>query len=300
MMYRKYFITLILLILVLCSCNKQEVFSPSQHIETESKSNENGGMDVVKRFTYTDKQLTSVWLAGDVTLTFEYNNDKTIKRINSSEKENTYALLSYENKQITQIEYYEENNLAREIIFGRKDGGKTINKVEKYVYDGFFAKSMLSDMLFPETKSLPESVLKSRKSAGKSLYSVENVTYEGDNIQRVRWYSVKDEERTLQTETTYKYDDKKNPYYGLPYAFLELSGYNKNNITSTMVSYEHNKGKEGQIVLVTIENSYSYDKKYPVSISIAEHKTYFMAYEAQKNPIYQTDTKNHTTQYAYK
>ena len=299
-MCKKQFIILITLIFVFCSCNKQEIFSPSQYIETESLSKTKGGMEVVKRFAYLDKQLTSVWLVGDVTLTFEYNSDKTVSRINSSEKNNTYAQLSYENKKITQIQYYEENELAREIVFGRKDGGTTINKVEKYVYDGFLAKSALADMLFPETKSLPQSMLKSHKSsAGKSLYSIENVTYEGDNISRVRWYSVKDGEQTLQTVTSYKYDDKKNPYYGLPYAFLELSGYNKNNITSIVISYESGQDKKDQKIL-TIENVYFYNKNYPVNNSVTEHTTYIVAYDKDKNPIFQTDTKSYTVQYGYK
>ena len=301
-MYKKYcFFVGIVVSLFFCSCKKEEIFSPSKYIDAERKSNASNVMEIVKRFTYSEKDLTSVSLLGNITLTFEYNSDKTVSRITTSEKNNTYAQMSYKDKRITQIQYYEDNKLAREIVFGRKDGGTTINKVEKYVYDGFLAKSTLSDLLFPETKSLPEQVLKSHKSTdGKSLYSIENVTYEGDNISRVRWFFVYNGQQTLETITTYKYDEKKNPYYGLPYAFLELTGYSKNNVTSSITSYENGRDKEIQKIL-TLNHAYAYDKKYPVLDSITERLSYVTGFDTiAGQQIVNIETKGYTIQYGYK
>jgi len=259
------FFSVVLTAVLLFSCGKKEIFSPNKYILTESLQSGSANFDIVKRFVYSEKkQLVSVWLKeGNTTLTFEYNEDKTIKKITSSENNGSnYALLSYENKLITQIQYYENNELAQESLFFRKEKKNTINKIEYYIYDGFSAKekSILEDLLFAEVKNIPESVQKSHKSGGKSLYSVQNITYEGDNIFRVRLSYIKNGVEELFSITTYNYDDKKNPYYGLPYAITGLIGYSKNNVTFARITLENDPSK----TMITIKNNYSYEKKYPV------------------------------------
>ena len=288
--------------LLLFSCNKKEVFSPDKYIITESIQSGSSNFEINKKYVYSEKkQLASVWLKdGNTSLTLEYNKDKTIKKITENNATN-YAVLSYENKLITQIQYYENNQLARECLFFRKEKKNTINKIEYYVYDGFSAgkKNVLADMLFPEVKS----VHKSHKSGEKSLYSVQNITYEEDNIFRVSLSYVIDNQVSLYSITTYKYDDKKNPYYGLSYFFTDLTGYSKNNVKSTITSLENDPFK----TLITVENSYSYEKKYPVYNSVVESRTYIVGYETViedgktiTKPIWNTTLQYWSYKYAYK
>ena len=288
--------------LLLFSCNKKEVFNPNKYIETESFQS-GSSREVVKRFVYsTNNQLSSVWLKnenGEAALTFEYNKDKTIKKIISSENnEKNYAVLSYENQLITQVQYYENDKLAQESIFSRKEKKNTINKIENYVYDGFSVKkkSILADLLFADVKTMPELVRKNHKSGGKSLYSILNITYENENIHRVRLSYVVDNEAILFAVITYVYDDKKNPYYGLPYPLAELTGYSKNNVTNVMKPIENDPYK----TMIIIENNYSYEKKYPVYKSVIESETYIIGYDTLGEPIWNTTYHRSSSNYTYK
>ena len=287
-------------ILLLFSCNKKEVFSPNKYIVSESFQSGSSDFEAIKRFVYSEKnQLVSVWLKeNNTTLTFDYNKDKTINKITSSENNGTnYALLSYDNQLVTQIKYYEKNELAQESLFFRKEKKNTINKIEYYVYDGFSAKekSVLADLLFAEVKTMPESVRKSHKSGRKSLYSVQNITYEGDNIFRVRLSYIKNGAEEPFSITTYNYDDKKNPYYGLPYAFTGLTGYSKNNVTFARTSRENDPLK----TMITIENKYSYEKKFPTYNAVTESETYIVGYDTLKNPIFTTVLRYYSYRYGY-
>ncbi len=295
-----FYITIIVPALLLSACNKKEIFSPSRYIQTETFQEGSNDYEASMRFTYSENnQLVSVWLKeGNATLTFESNKDKTISKIISSENNGTdYALLSYEDKLITQIQYYEHNQLARESIFLRKEKKNTINKIENYAYDGFSSEGVLAAMLFADVKTMPESVRKMHKSGGKSLYSVQNISYENENIHRVRLSYVVDNKESLYSTTTYNYDDKKNPYYGLPYAFLKLTGYNKNNETYARTSFENDKYK----TMITVESSYSYEKKYPIYRSVIESETYIIAFDSVGGPKeWATDTEYSSYQYTYK
>jgi hypothetical protein len=293
---------IIISVILLCSCNKREIFSPDRYIETEKFQSSANPVEVIKRFSYSKKnQLTSVWIKeGNTTLTFEYNKDKTIKKINSSEMNNTcYAELFYDNKLITHIYYYENNRLARESVFSRKGKKDHINKIENYVYDGFSSKSehVLSDLLFPEAKNMPDIVRKRHKNAGKSLYSVQNITYENENISRVRLSFVVDGQTNLYSTTSYNYDNKHNPYYGLPYAFLQLTGYSKNNETYARTMLENDKYK----TMITLESDYIYEKKYPISKSVVKSETYVLSFDVNGLPRdWATNNEYSTYQYTYK
>ncbi|MDR0606444.1 MAG: hypothetical protein LBG80_19380 [Bacteroidales bacterium] len=299
---KSLYILTIIAIISLCACNKQEIFSPNRYIETEKFQSASSPFEVIKQFTYSEKkQLTSVWMKeGNTTLTFEYNKDKTIKKINSSEMNNScYAELFYDNKLVTHIYYYEDNRLARESIFSRKEKKKTISKIENYVYDGFSSKRehVLSDFLFPETKNMPDIVRNKHKATGKALYSVQEITYEKDNISRVRLSFVIDGQTNLYSTTSYNYDNKNNPYYGLPYAFMQLTGYSKNNETYARTSFENDKYR----TMITIESSYSYEKKYPTNKSVVKSETYAVSFDANGLPSnWATDNEYSTYQYTYK
>ncbi len=292
------FIIVMILACIFCSCKKEEIFSPSRYILTESKQ-EGSDMRLTKQFNYSGKELTSVYLNQEkITLTFEYNSDKTVKKITSSD--GSYALMEYDSKRITQIQYYEDGKLTHENKFYRKEKKNTINKIETYTYDGFSSEGILLKMLFPESKSVPDNIRKSHKDTGGKLYAVRNVTYEGDNINRVRTFYVDAKGEQIEYySTSYDYDKYKNPYYGLPYAFSDLTGYCKNNVSSSIMSYEYGKDKEDQKVL-TIQNSYSYEKKYPTYNAIAEHTTYIVGYDTLERPIFNTFTQNKAAQYMYK
>jgi hypothetical protein len=286
---------LVSILVILSSCNKEEIFSPDRYIETENIQL-GSYMVLNKEFIYSKKQLASVNFKNGSQLTFEYNSDKTVKRIVSSEKNNTYAVLSYKDKKVSLIQYYEEGNLARENVFSRKDKG-VINQIESYVYDGFAAESSLSAMLFSETKSMPETIRKAHKSGGKSLYAVQNITYEKDNIFRVRLSYAQNDNVSLYSTTSYTYDSKKNPYYGLPYAFLQLTGYSKNNVIFSRMYKENDKYKS----MVTTENTYTYEKKYPVYCSTRIDSTYAIHFDANNLPDqWQTDSKRLAYEYFYK
>ena len=295
-----FFILLTATCLLLFSCKKKEIFSPNRYIETETFQSGTSTSEVIKRFIYSqDNQLTSMWLKEEnTTLTFEYNKDKTIKKITSSENNGAnYALLSYADKRLTEIQYYENNQLARESLFSRKEKKNTINKIENYVHDGFSSetKSVLAEMLFADAKNMPQSARKSQKSGGKQLYSVLNVTYEGDNIQRVRLSYIIDDKEVLYSTYTYSYDEMKNPYYGLPYALFELTGYSKNNVKSVHFPIENDPLK----TMFTISNTYSYEKKYPVDKSVVEMKTYIIG-SSEGKYIYTTTSQYGYYQYSYR
>ncbi|MDR1181264.1 MAG: hypothetical protein LBL13_04745 [Bacteroidales bacterium] len=300
-MRKQSFYMTIITALLFCACNKREIFSPNRYIETEKLQTGASSLELVKQFTYAKKnQLTSVWLKdNNTTLTFEYNKDKTVKQINSSEMNNTcYAQLFYENKLVTHIHYYENNLLVRESVFSRKGKKNTINKIENYVYNGFSSKEAgtLSLLLFPETKNMPETVLKQHKNGEKELYAVLDVTYENDNISRVRLFYMANGVSTLHSTTTYTYDNKQNPYYGLPYAFMQLTGYNKNNEVYARTSYENDRYK----TMITIESTYLYEKKYPTDKSVTESETSAVSFDANGAPKdWATSSKYSSSQYTY-
>jgi len=302
MQNKNLLIIIILPFFLFVSCDKKEIFSPNKYIETESYQSGASSLEVEKRFVYSEKeQLISLWLRdGNTTLTFEYNKDKTIKKITSSENdEATYAILFYENKLITQIQYYEGNQLAMESIFSRKEKKNTINKIENYVYVDFSfpkKKNILADLLFTEMKNVPKTAHKNHKSGEKSLFYVLDITYENDNIFRVRLSYFDNDKAIVYSVSTYTYDDMKNPYYGLPYAIFELTGYSKNNVKYVTTSLENDKYK----TMFTIDNNYSYEKKYPVYKSVTESENYIIGYDTSNKPIFTTISQYSAYYYTYR
>lgn len=261
----QYYLLIGLVLFLMFSCQKSEVFNPKKKIQFVEKQNDSE-IVLTDEFVYNDKkQLQSILhLLDKDTISFIFNKDKTISTIFLS-KENERVELTYNKSLLTNIKCFENNELKLEILVERKEKTNKIRKLSFYLAK---SDSKLTSVFVPKTFQK----LKVHKS-NKELTAYQYITYEKDNITTVRTYLAQGKDSTLYYTATYKYDDKVNPFYGLPYPIVDLLGYSKNNISSIHYYYD-NGYDEYDRALITQKFDYKYNKSYPIKCTMTEMSTF--------------------------
>lgn len=190
--------------------------------------------DYTATFKYDKKKLSQI-LMDDETITVIYNDNKQISELDCS-VDNEKVLMTYnDDKKITRCDYYKGANLLYYQEFVRS--GDHIASVRTYGSSDDWKKisqGKLFRMCFNTT--LIDKVIKNAPKADLTLTTEEFWTYSGTNVSLIT-SSVTYAGVTATMKTAYTYDEKHNPFYGLPYYIGQTMAYSTNNGTSMISSF---------------------------------------------------------------
>ncbi|MGV3587217.1 MAG: hypothetical protein ACO1OF_09465 [Adhaeribacter sp.] len=201
--------------------------------------------DVVK----PDKNLntcliTKITFAGTDAITYEYDNQKRLKKANhakdATSNENYYKEYDYDAAgRVTKESFkladgtvfsyfaftYNSKNLLEKIAFHTKAAGNTF----KHEYDKIIT--------YTSTNKI-EQVKTLNPEGPATSYRLDEYTYDANqNITKVQEYVVNGAAKVNDVTTAYTYDNQNNPYRGATYLGLGAETISKNNIATEKETY---------------------------------------------------------------
>jgi hypothetical protein len=250
------------------SCKKDGVYHPKKKISKifNQRSGYNKTLD--ETWTWDKNQLSKIDYGKGSYQKFEYDKKRISKIIDS---DGEYMRFIYDGSKISRIEYYDEDNtLDLNIKFEHK--GNKISKITEeyyYNYDPYSSKSAkkktsILRFILPEKIAGDIAAFKSQKKNRKAIetdISTYVLTWKGDNIEKIVYENIDEEDHEVHAVTyKYTYDKKKNPFCEFLYEWGDPLGSSKNNVTKESVVDSDNYFWE-------CESSYTYDKNYPKEIT---------------------------------
>ncbi len=219
--------------------------------------------------------LDSIRHDSTTTFTFEYNKDKTVSKIvNATPKYTETIEITYTDRLVDKMVYTADGEVRKEITFTRDEETRRITEIEelydKEYYESFMyeGKSKLYNTFLGDAEAAHEWI---QQVPTKDLMvrCTKKVKYDpGKKDKYLDIAEVVEYYPNLNQEIThaYTYDtETHNPYYGLPYAYNDLSGYHVHNVLKEIQTVKTN-GVQTKYV----EYTYSYSgenfinkKKYP-------------------------------------
>ena len=275
---------------LMASCSEKEgVYKPKEQIEHVYQSststmevfNEETGAWEDRGSSSEDKALAETWSWKDGKLqqitfhdrsgakedqTFSFNYDGN--RVKSIDGNNLQLNFFYDGKKIQKIELVQKqvNPYAPFAVYTFTHDGKKITRMEVQMrrskgvgYESMLMEQLIGRMLLTEGVNVQVKHAEGVNEGTKDPYETQtyDFTWEGKNISKMVYSGEYGKE-----ETTFTYDKKNNPYFGL---FMSLSGQfnnelgdfaNRNNVTKAVSTYIPTSGDK-----TTEETNYSYTYK---------------------------------------
>lgn len=278
-MRKSVFILAAVAVLALCfsSCKPDdEIYNPKCKISKIWYYSNSDWDNPDVRFVYGKKGVVdSVVLATEETFRFEYNKDKTVSRIVNEQSKYTEDIeITYTDRLVDKMVYSVDGVVRKEITFTRDEETTRITEI-KEVYDKEFyesmqyqSKSKLYNAFLGDADAAHEWIQRV-PTKDLTVHCTKKVEYDpGEKEKYENIAKVVEFYPNLNQEIThvYKYDTETyNPYYGLQYAYMDLSGYYVNNVLKEEMTVKTN-GVQTKYV----EYTYNYSgenfinkKKYP-------------------------------------
>ena len=290
----KRYIIILAAIAIACACSscqkekeREGVYHPKKKI-SKIYEERHGAKRLVEEWTWNGKNLSKITNADKTTShTFKYEKNRISKiectdvfYVISSPYYHSYTLsFIYEGDFIKKIECHEEGGrLSATYNFKHTQDKITTLTIEDYIdfgddYNKNAVAALRPFLPIQMVKSMLNRKRPTSLSKGETYISTYEFEWEGDNIKTETFTN-----NTWTEKTTYKYDDKINPYYN----FFENFAHSKNNATYAEMSYF------GGIDTTYYISTYdiTYDGKFPVKIV-----------EARKERDSYYDYVNYTTTY---
>lgn len=228
------------------------------------------------RFVYGKKGvLDSIRLKGGASFLFEYNKDKTVSKIVSDDSLCVEVIeLSYTDRLVDKIVYSVDGQVCKEITFKRDAETTRITDIEE-IYD----KEFYEGLIYQKKSRLYNTFLGDADAAHEWIQRVPTKDLTVRCTKKVKYDPGKKEKYLNIAEVveyfpnlnqeivhTYTYDlETYNPYYGLQYAYADLSGYYVNNVKKETQTVKTN-GMQTKYVEYTYDYSglnFINNKKYP-------------------------------------
>lgn len=271
--------------MLLVSCHKDGVYNPKKKIsrifETETTHYYDGNLGV-STDNNSGRQLREVWTWGKKTLDridYYYDNKLSNTQYFSYDKnrlvrvsdDDMYYTYKYDGRFLQQIDVYEDNVLEGTYKITHQKGKWSKIEVTRYDYD---YKSGKGDRLMPLRFVLSDEICKSIKESEKKHYAKHGgkgtlsitytLTWEKKNVSRM----VENYSDGYTCTYTYKYDKKKNPYYG---GFIGMEEPDM-LLSENNVIQEDEQSEDGYY-------SYSYDYTYDGNWPSSRRSSYSRTYE---------------------
>ncbi len=219
--------------------------------------------------------LDSIRLDSTASFVFGYNKDKTVSNIVNAQPDYTEVIeITYTDRLVDKMVYKVDDVVRKEITFTRDEETTRITKIEE-VYDKEFYESFM----YQKKSKLYNTFLGDADAAHEWIQRVPTkdlmvhctkiVTYDPgekkkyENISKIEEFYPNLNQEIIHT---YTYDmETYNPYYGLQYAYADMSGYYVNNVLK-----EQQTVKTNGVQTKYVEYTYDYSgenfinkKKYP-------------------------------------
>lgn len=175
---------------------------------------------------------------------------------------------------VYKMDYLIEGSIKKTINFTRRND-KTITSI-KSVYDStfynhlpwIFDKSTLYKMFMGDDDVVLEHLMKKNKSEQLTLETFSFPIYDakGENIVQI-YKKVPDLNLIVTTNISYSYDTY-NPFYGLPFAYVNLWAYSKHARVLESSVLEYSDGEATTISQKTFYYPSNNDKSFPERIII--------------------------------
>ena len=228
------------------------------------------------KFVYGKKGvLDSICLKGSTSFIFEYNKDKTVSKIVSDDSLCVEVIeLSYTDRLVDKMVYSVDGQVRKEITFKRDVETTRITDIEE-IYD----KEFYEGLIYQKKSRLYNTFLGDADAAHEWIQRVPTKDLTVRCTKKVKYDPGKKEKYLNIAEVveyfpnlnqeivhTYTYDlETYNPYYGLQYAYADLSGYYVNNVKKEVQTVKTN-GVQTKYVEFTYDYSgvnFINNKKYP-------------------------------------
>lgn len=228
------------------------------------------------KFVYGKKGvLDSIRLKGSTSFIFEYNKDKTVSKIVSDDSLCVEVIeMSYTDRLVDKMVYSVDGQVRKEITFKRDGETTRITDIEE-TYD----KEFYEGLVYQKKSRLYNTFLGDADAAHEWIQRVPTKDLTVSCTKKVKYDPGKKEKYLNIAEVveyfpnlnqeivhTYTYDlETYNPYYGLQYAYADLSGYYVNNVKKETQTVKTN-GVQTKYVEYTYDYSgenFINNKKYP-------------------------------------
>lgn len=303
-MKKVLFIALALVSLAFVSCNKEEnpsngTYSPENKILTVYAGTSGGGRVIAQKWNWDENTLRSIdYYSNNIisyTDSYVYENDRMV-RVNDF-LNNWYASFTYDSKNISKIDVYDQNQLAR--CYEMTYNGNKPNRMTLTDYGVAQFKSVNRDFnpfqyLFPGQPQTYEMLYNemNNRDTKATVVQIYTLTWEGDNLVKMEGST-----QGASMLNNYNFDTKTNPWLGfMTSGALRMSSFNKNNIlssteqltwtvTSTITGLEVTNSRS-----TNSNYSYVYENEVPVQVTynarITQHVNGVDAEEVETSVVY--------------
>lgn len=254
-----------------CKDMSEDIYQTKCKIQTISSVNHRGE-NSMSTFIYEKKDVTKILYENGNYVIIDYAKDRTAQKVTeygSTGLTGHTMQMAYEGKKISEISYFDDNQLIQRIHFYRNEEGIiTRYKLELDIED--FMQNMKTNKSFYNTsinrlipwENIYTAIQKANinMSKGNMIETFADISIVGGNITQVST-SIDLDMFQLSSISNFTFDDKNNPYRGLCYALFDALSLNSNNITSAN-SKVTGSFMEYEISMTT---SYTYNEKdFPV------------------------------------
>lgn len=242
------------------SCQKEGQFNPSKKIKSAviEKLNEDDNMEISRKITYKwDNNLLIDEVIDDgrnvISSRFTYDSKKRISEINTSDK---YRLVyTYNGNKITTIEQFHDGTLDRTYVFNH-DGFGYITSIDVTVsrHKGteVYDNCSINPLFFLPTEIANDIQTTMLKYKANDLFYA-FVYDKNNNVEQMQ---------INQVIYKYKYDNKKNPFYGF-YDVLSIDFdwiFAKHNVIERTATFQDDPDDK-QI----LKYEYTYSGNFPLT-----------------------------------
>lgn len=275
---KKYLLPLFVMALLavgFSSCKPdEEIYNPTCKISKIWYLSDVGEPNEVYIYNEKTKDLDKIVVDSLYSFDFTYNKDHSISKIVHVGKNYTEEVaFQTTNRLVDKMTYSMDGEVRLEYTFHRIDDkkDKAYSRIDyiEVMYDAAFyepyfddisnrsLKHPLYDRVFGDYNRIAE-IFASRESKDLMLFSVKRFTYDPGKHKKYENISKYVEEFPIEQTVithTYQYDlSAYNPFYGLPFAYADVTGYYKNLVTAE----HYEKVVKGNLSKV-IDIAYSYD-----------------------------------------
>lgn len=218
-------------VLAFVSCEKvgDDIYFPKMKLA--SVLDENGdGFTLI----YNGKYISTIDVDGQK-VSVKYNTDDQISELIPADPADGKIVMSYVNKKISRIEYFNEVGVLEYYLEFTHDVNGKIAKVKTNSKDLLESqwKALCENKMFAAVfDTTPIEMMLKKSSKGQFDLELEEYwSYNGDNLETVS-SAMEIEGYLVNRLKTYTYDEHPNPYFGLPYVLGIVSSYSRNNFVA--------------------------------------------------------------------
>ncbi len=222
---------------------------------------------VTEVWTWGEKTLTSIVYKdddGDTDNTLVFGYDKKNRIITATSGAEIAEYVYNDDKKLQTIKMTDAGVLEATYEMSYQDD--LLSKITVTIYDAkksAIASKVLPEIIYDRIESLTKTV---GTRAGSTYVTNMTIEWDGKNISQIVSSMVVGE-YSVNATTTFEYDGKTNPFYGMYALYGDFACFSKNNIVKTSTTTVSSVGTISNTATETESVTYEYNGKYPIKKS---------------------------------